>query len=59
MLGRCAFPMGALLSHQLFEHSSSQAAVNVVRTVVAGVFTCIALSSRSPFTLANPPPPRC
>ena len=48
----CAFPIGALASHAVLEHASSDTAVNVVRTVVAGVFTYATLCS--PVLCATP-----
>ena len=42
----CAFPIGALASHAVLERASSDTAVNVVRTVVAGVFTYIQTHAR-------------
>jgi len=43
-----AFPLGALASHAVLENASSEAAVNIVRTVVAGVFTYMALFELAP-----------
>lgn len=44
----CAFPFGALISHIVLESASSDTAVNVVRAVVAGVFTYMALFELAP-----------
>ena len=44
----CAFPLGALVSHAVFESATSETAVNVVRTLVAGVFTYMALFELAP-----------
>ena len=44
----CAFPLGALVSHVVLESASSDTAVNVVRAVVAGVFTYMALFELAP-----------
>lgn len=44
----CAFPLGALVSHVVLEGASSDTAVNVVRAVVAGVFTYMALFELAP-----------
>ena len=44
----CAYPAGALLSHAVLESASSVTAVNVIRTLVAGVFTYMALFELAP-----------
>lgn len=44
----CAFPIGALASHAVLERASSIVAVNVVRTVVAGIFVYMALFELTP-----------
>jgi len=44
----CAFPLGALLSHAALSSAASESAVNVVRTVVAGVFVYMALFELAP-----------
>ena len=43
-----AFPIGALASHAALERASSDTAINVVRTMVAGVFTYMALFELAP-----------
>ena len=43
-----AFPFGALVSYAVIESAASEAAVNVVRTMVAGVFTYMALFELAP-----------
>ena len=44
----CAFPTGALISHAVFESASSDTVVNVIRAIVAGVFTYMALFELAP-----------
>merc|ERR1719487_837651 len=39
----CAFPLGALVSHAVLASATSQVAVLLTRTVVAGIFTYMAL----------------
>jgi len=50
----CAFPIGALASHAVLERASSDTAVNVVRTVVAGVFTYATLCPVLARAVCNP-----
>ena len=44
----CAFPLGALASHLVIASAGSEEGVNVVRTVVAGIFTYMAVFELSP-----------
>ncbi len=44
----CAFPTGALVSHAVLASASSVVAVNVVRTVVSGIFTYMAIFELAP-----------
>ena len=43
-----SFPIGALVSHSVLQHASSTTAVNVIRSIVAGVFTYMAIFELSP-----------
>lgn len=44
----CAFPMGALMSHATLQSASSEIVVGRIRTVVAGLFTYMALFELAP-----------
>jgi len=44
----CAFPLGAMLSRAVLESASSQVAVLITRTIVAGIFTYMALFELAP-----------
>ena len=44
----CAFPIGALVSHAILDSTTSKTTVNIVRTVVAGIFTYMALFEVAP-----------
>ena len=44
----CAFPLGAFASHLVIASAGSEEGVNVVRTVVAGIFTYMAVFELAP-----------